>query len=57
MVDLIIKGGRVIDPANGRDEVADVAFAGGQVAAIGRDLPRGGAETRRRRAACSSRLA
>lgn len=32
--DLILKGGRVIDPAQGLDEVADVAFAGGKVAAI-----------------------
>jgi dihydroorotase len=32
--DLILKGGRVIDPAQGMDEVADVAFTGGRVAAI-----------------------
>ncbi|WP_137043436.1 amidohydrolase/deacetylase family metallohydrolase [Pseudolabrys sp. FHR47] len=32
--DLILKGGRVIDPAQGLDEIADVAFAGGKVAAI-----------------------
>ncbi len=32
--DLILKGGRVIDPAQGMDAVADVAFAGGKVAAI-----------------------
>lgn len=32
--DLILKGGRVIDPARGLDEIADVAFAGGKVAAI-----------------------
>ncbi len=38
MHDLILKGGRVIDPASGRDGVADVAFAGGRVAAIGADL-------------------
>src|SRR5579862_4974219 len=45
MADLILIGGRVIDPANGRDEIADVAFAAGKVAAIGRGLPRDGAET------------
>ncbi|HEX3885036.1 MAG TPA: amidohydrolase/deacetylase family metallohydrolase [Stellaceae bacterium] len=45
MGDLILKGGRVIDPANGRDEIADITFAGGKVAEIGRDLPTGGAET------------
>jgi dihydroorotase len=40
MADLILKGGRVIDPANGRDEAADIAFSGGKVAAVGPDLPR-----------------
>jgi dihydroorotase len=44
MTDLILKGGRVIDPASGRDETADIAFADGKIAAIGRDLPAGGAE-------------
>ena len=38
MTDLVLKGGRIIDPANGRDEIADIAFADGKVAAIGRDL-------------------
>jgi dihydroorotase len=42
-VDLIVKGGRVIDPANGRDEIADVAFADGRVATIGAGI---GAEAR-----------
>lgn len=32
--DLILKGGHVIDPAQGMDAVADVAFKGGRVAAI-----------------------
>jgi dihydroorotase len=45
MSHLILSGGRVIDPANGRDEIADVAFKDGKVAAVGRDLPRAGAET------------
>src|SRR5258708_16192815 len=44
MLDLILKGGRVIDPASGRDEVADIGFADGKVAAIGSDLPLRGAE-------------
>jgi dihydroorotase len=44
MADLILRGGRVIDPANGRDEAADVAFSDGKVAAVGPDLPRGSAE-------------
>ncbi|MGA9865625.1 MAG: amidohydrolase/deacetylase family metallohydrolase [Acetobacteraceae bacterium] len=38
MFDLLLKGGRVIDPAQDHDGVADVAFAGGLVAAVGRDL-------------------
>ena len=41
---LILTGGRVIDPANGRDEIADIAFKDGKVAEIGRDLPRAGAK-------------
>jgi dihydroorotase len=45
MADLILKGGRVIDPASGRDETADIAFANGKVAEIGRDLPAGAAKT------------
>jgi dihydroorotase len=45
MAKLILTGGRIIDPANGRDEIADIAFADGKVAAIGRDLPRGAADT------------
>src|SRR3989304_3826835 len=32
---LAIRGGRVIDPANGLDAVADVLFEGGRVAAVG----------------------
>ena len=32
--DLILRGGRVLDPANGRDAVADVAFHDGKVAAL-----------------------
>jgi dihydroorotase len=39
MLDLIIKGGRVIDPANGRDEVTEIAFGDGRVAAIGSGMP------------------
>ena len=43
-VDLLLRGGRVVDPAKGRDEVTDIAFAGGKVAAVGHDLPRETAE-------------
>lgn len=33
---ILVKGGRVIDPASGRDEIADVAVASGRIVAIGR---------------------
>jgi dihydroorotase len=33
---LLIKGGRVIDPASQRDEIADVAVAAGRILAIGK---------------------
>jgi dihydroorotase len=36
--DLVLKGGRVIDPAQNLDKVADVAFTGGKVAAVGEGL-------------------
>lgn len=39
--DLIVKGGRVIDPSQGIDGVMDVAFAGGKVAVLGKDLKAG----------------
>jgi dihydroorotase len=44
--DLVLKGGRVVDPSQGIDRIADVAFAGGKVARIGQDLPADGAEVR-----------
>ena len=37
-VDLLIAGGRVVDPATGLDELADVAISGGSVAAVGTSL-------------------
>jgi dihydroorotase len=45
MLDLILKGGRVIDPANGRDEIADIGFEDGRVTAVGAGLPLRGSET------------
>lgn len=36
---VIIRGGRVIDPANGVDEVCDLALSGGRVAGRGKALP------------------
>jgi dihydroorotase len=41
---LLIRGGRVIDPASGRDQVADVLLANGVVEAIGAKLSAEGAE-------------
>jgi len=40
----VIKGGRVIDPASGLDDVRDVAIAGGKVAAVEASIDSGGAE-------------
>jgi dihydroorotase len=46
MIEILIKGGRVIDPAGGVDGVADVLLAHGRVAAVGRELETpAGAET------------
>ena len=39
--DLVLRGGRVIDPESGLDAVRDVAIAGTRVAAVGTGLPRG----------------
>jgi dihydroorotase len=36
--DLLIKGGRMIDPARGLDMVADIAISGGLVIGFGKDL-------------------
>ena len=36
--DLVLRGGRVFDPSQAVDRVADVAFAGGLVAEIGDGL-------------------
>jgi dihydroorotase len=40
---VIIRGGRVVDPAAGRDEVADVWIENGRIAAVGQGLTREGA--------------
>jgi dihydroorotase len=36
--DLVLRGGRVIDPSQKLDAVADVAFAAGKVAMVGSQL-------------------
>ncbi|MCC6229042.1 MAG: dihydroorotase [Phycisphaerales bacterium] len=45
MASLLITGGRVLDPSSGRDEHADVAISGDQIAAIAKNLPRSPADT------------
>ena len=42
--DIVLRGGRVIDPETGLDAVADVAVDGDRVAAVGEDLGPGRAE-------------
>ena len=42
--DLLIRGGRVIDPASGLDAASDIAIADGKIAAVGPSLPSAGAE-------------
>ena len=39
--DVVLRGGRVIDPESGLDAVRDVAIAGDRVAAVGAGLPPG----------------
>jgi len=41
--DLLVKGGRVLDPSQGIDRVMDVAISGGRIAALERNLPEGDA--------------
>lgn len=42
--DLLLKGGRVIDPANNVDAVLDVAVASGKIIAVAKDIPAGQAK-------------
>ena len=42
--DVVLRGGRVIDPETGLDAVRDVALAGGQIAAVAETLPPGRGE-------------
>lgn len=44
MNDLVLKGGRLVDPSQGLDRVTDIAFSGGKVSAIGDGLA--GTDTR-----------
>lgn len=40
MYDLLLAGGRVLDPANGVDGVLDVAIEGGRIAQVATNIPR-----------------
>jgi dihydroorotase len=40
-LDLIVRGGRVVDPSQDIDAVLDLGFRGGRIAAIGKDLSPG----------------
>lgn len=44
--DLVLAGGRVLDPARGLDSKTDIAFTGGRVAAIGPNLAREARDSR-----------
>jgi len=44
MTDLILRGGRVIDPASGRDQASDIAFGEGKVIELGRELASDGGQ-------------
>jgi dihydroorotase len=43
--DLLIKGGRVVDPSVGLDAIRDVAIAGGKIAAVESDITGDAGET------------
>jgi dihydroorotase len=45
--DLVLRQGRVLDPATGHDAVADIAFSGGKVAAVGAEATAGRGKTER----------
>ncbi|MBI2875863.1 MAG: amidohydrolase family protein, partial [Candidatus Tectomicrobia bacterium] len=45
-MDLLIRGGRVIDPASGTDDRLDVLIAGDRISQVGRDLARQSPDTR-----------
>jgi dihydroorotase len=47
MYDIVLTGGRVVDPGQKLDGIADVAFAGGKVAKVGKNLAAEGAKETR----------
>ena len=47
MYDIVLTGGRVVDPSQGLDAITDVAFSDGKVAALGQGLGSKGAKSTR----------
>ena len=45
MLGLLIKGGRMVDPANGIDEILDIFIENGTIARFGKGLAVDGAES------------
>ncbi|MBA3326567.1 MAG: amidohydrolase/deacetylase family metallohydrolase [Rhodobacteraceae bacterium] len=45
-LDLVLAGGRVIDPSQGIDRIADVGFADGRCTGVGKGLAQGAAQVR-----------
>jgi dihydroorotase len=43
-MDILLKGGRVIDPASGTDAAADILIKGGKIAQAGKDIKAAGAK-------------
>ena len=41
---LLVKGGRVVNPAVNQDEICDILVENGKIKAIGKNLPADGAE-------------
>ena len=39
MYDLLIKGGRVIDPSQNIDDKLDIAISGGKISKVAKDIP------------------
>lgn len=43
-MDILLKGGRMIDPANGTDTTADILISGGKIAQAGKEIKASGAK-------------
>src|SRR5438034_10860024 len=45
MHDLVVRGGRVLDPSQGLDAIREIAIDGSRISALGHDLAHDGART------------